>query len=182
MNIFGVGGPELAVILVIMLVFAGPKRMIHWSYILGQYLAKFRTMWAQTVDLVQKEFDEAGVDIKLPKEPPTRKNINKSISDALQPITKPIQESMDEVKKDFDSVKAVSDDLKEQGSEISDELKEKTSTPPKHNFQKITQPVNVVNNKPKEETAPEPSTTPEPQPVNDTNPSLGTWSTSSDDK
>ena len=120
MNIFGIGGPELLVILIIMLIFAGPKRMIHWAYILGQYLAKFRVIWSQTVDLVQKEFDEAGVDIKLPKEPPTRQNINRAISDALQPMTQPLQESLDEVKKDMESVKAVSDDLKEKTSLPSD--------------------------------------------------------------
>lgn len=111
MNIFGVGGAELVAILVIMLVFAGPKRMIHWSYVLGQYVAKFRVIWSQTVDLVQKEFDEAGVDIKLPKEPPTRQNLNRSLSEAVKPMTKPLQESIDEVKKDVDTFKDVSDSL-----------------------------------------------------------------------
>ena len=74
MNILGVGAAELVAVLLIMLVFAGPKRMIHWSYVLGQHVAKFRKIWSETVDLVQKEFDDAGVDIKLPKEPPTRKS------------------------------------------------------------------------------------------------------------
>lgn len=111
MNFFGVGGAELLAILIIMLVFAGPKRMIHWSYVLGQYVAKFRAIWSQTVDLVQKEFDEAGVDIKLPKEPPTRQNLNRSLGEAIKPMTKPIQDSIDEVKKDVDSVREVSDIL-----------------------------------------------------------------------
>lgn len=171
MNIFGVGGPELMVILVIMLIFAGPKRMIHWSYILGQYLAKFRVMWSQTVDLVQKEFDEAGVDIKLPKEPPTRKNINKTISNALQPMTKPLQDSLDEVKKDVESVKAVSDEFKETATEKPDE-----------------QSVNVVSNKSEDkapleaENEPETANSPDPEPVSDTSSPLGTWSSSSTDK
>ncbi|MCY4073298.1 MAG: hypothetical protein OXG60_18555 [Chloroflexi bacterium] len=111
MNIFGVGGAELVAILVIMLVFAGPKRMIHWSYVLGQYVAKFRVIWSQTVDLVQKEFDDAGVDIKLPKEPPTRQNLNRSLGEAMKPMTKPIQDSIDEVKKDVDTLQEVSDSL-----------------------------------------------------------------------
>ena len=113
MNVFGVGAWELVAILLIMLVFAGPKRMIHWSYVLGQHVAKFRKIWSETVDLVQKEFDEAGVDIKLPKEPPTRKSLNKSLTAAVQPMTKPLQESMDEVKKDVDAFKDVSDALNE---------------------------------------------------------------------
>ena len=193
MNIFGVGGPEIMVILVIMLVFAGPKRMIHWSYILGQYLSKFRVMWSQTVDLVQKEFDEAGVDIKLPKEPPTRKNLNKTIADALQPVTKPIQDSMDEVKKDMDSVKAVSDDLKGQTSEISKELKEKTAEPPKENLTRITEPVGVYSSKKTPKQAEEKAsvtsenesdtvTSSEAEPVTNSSSSLGTWSASSEDK
>ena len=119
MNILGVGGPELAAILIIMLVFAGPKRMVHWSYVLGQHLAKFRRMWSQTVDLVQKEFNEAGVDIQIPKQPPTRQNMNKAITDAMKPVTQPVQESLDEVKKDVESLQ-----------EVRDELKNKTQSPP----------------------------------------------------
>ena len=119
MNVFGVGGPELIAILIIMLVFAGPKRMIHWSYLLGQYLAKFRAMWSQTVDLVQKEFDDAGVGIQLPKEPPTRKNMNRAIADVMKPVTQPVQESLDEVKKDVESLQ-----------EVGAELKNKTQTLP----------------------------------------------------
>jgi len=111
MNVFGVGAWELVAILLIMLVFAGPKRMIHWSYVLGQHVAKFRKIWSETVDLVQKEFDDAGVDIKLPKEPPTRKNLNKSLTDAVKPMTKPVQDSLGEVKKDMDAFKDVSDAL-----------------------------------------------------------------------
>lgn len=111
MNILGVGAWELVAILLIMLVFAGPKRMIHWSYVLGQHVAKFRKIWSETVDMVQKEFDEAGVDIKLPKEPPTRKSLNSAVTDAVKPMTKPVQDSLDEVKKDLDTVKEVSDTL-----------------------------------------------------------------------
>ena len=111
MNILGVGAAELVAVLLIMLVFAGPKRMIHWSYVLGQHVAKFRKIWSETVDLVQKEFDEAGVDIKLPKEPPTRKSLNRSVSEAMKPMTQPVQDSLDEVKKDLDTVKEVSDSL-----------------------------------------------------------------------
>ncbi len=111
MNILGVGAAELVAVLLIMLVFAGPKRMIHWSYVLGQHVAKFRKIWSETVDLVQKEFDEAGVDIKLPKEPPTRKSLNRTVSDAVKPMTQPVQDSLDEVKKDIDTVQEVSDAL-----------------------------------------------------------------------
>ena len=113
MNVLGVGAWELVAILLIMLVFAGPKRMIHWSYVLGQHVSKFRKIWSETVDLVQKEFDDAGVDIKLPKEPPTRSNLNRSLTDAVKPMTKPVQDSLDEVKSDMNVLKEVSDELNE---------------------------------------------------------------------
>ncbi|MAS36203.1 MAG: hypothetical protein CL610_19515 [Anaerolineaceae bacterium] len=97
MNILGVGGPELIIILVIMLVVAGPKRMIQWAYVLGQYIAKFRRMWAETVDVLQHEFDEAGVDVKIPREMPTRGSINRQASNLLSPLTDPMKDTMKQV-------------------------------------------------------------------------------------
>ena len=131
MNILGVGAAELIAVLLIMLVFAGPKRMIHWSYVLGQHVAKFRKIWSETVDLVQKEFDEAGVDIKLPKEPPTRKNLNRTVSDAVKPMTQPMQDSLDEVKKDLDTVKEVSDSLNNKKLPAGPKAKKAPATPAK---------------------------------------------------
>ena len=126
MNFLGVGAGELLAILLIMLVFAGPKRMIHWSYVLGQHVAKFRKIWSETVDLVQKEFDEAGVDIKLPKEPPTRKSLNRTVADAVKPMTQPVQDSLDEVKQDIAAVKEVSDSMNDKKPKpTSQSLKEK---------------------------------------------------------
>lgn len=97
MNILGVGGTELLIVLVIMMIVAGPKRMIHWSGILGQYVAKFRRMWAETVDVVQQEFDEAGVDIQIPRDMPTRGSLNKQAGAMLGNVTNPVKETMDEV-------------------------------------------------------------------------------------
>ena len=119
MNFLGVGAWELVAILLIMLVFAGPKRMIHWSYVLGQHVAKFRKIWSETVDLVQKEFDDAGVDIKLPKQPPTRKSLNSAVTDAVKPMTKPVEDSLGEVQKDLDAVKDVSDSLNNKKKVVS---------------------------------------------------------------
>lgn len=66
MNVLGVGFPELVVIFIIMLVVAGPKRMIQWAYVLGQYTAQLREMWQQTVSALQKELADANID--LPKD------------------------------------------------------------------------------------------------------------------
>ena len=160
MNILGVGAAELVAILLIMLVFAGPKRMIHWSYVLGQHVAKFRKIWSETVDLVQKEFDEAGVDIKLPKEPPTRKSLNRTVSDAVKPMTQPVQDSLDEVKKDLDSVQEVSDALNNK--------KPKTKPSPKK------APVNTAKSVKLPKPAGAKAKAQKPQPA--TGPKLGAWS------
>ncbi len=105
MNVLGVGGSELLIVLLIMLVIAGPKRMIHWSYVLGQHLSKFRRMWSETVDIVQKEFDEAGVGIQLPKDVPTRGSLNKQAGKLMSGVTAPMQETLDEVNTELGNIK-----------------------------------------------------------------------------
>ena len=113
MNIFGVGGPELIAILLIMLVVAGPRRMAQWAYTLGEYTAKLRTMWAQTAQILQKEFDEAGVGIQVPTTPPTRSGIAKMVKDAAKPISQPLQEAVDEVEQDLNTLKETQKELKD---------------------------------------------------------------------
>ena len=68
MNILGVGPWEVIAILAIMLIVAGPKRMIVWAYELGRYVAKFRAMFAETMDAINKELKETGLEI--PKDVP----------------------------------------------------------------------------------------------------------------
>jgi len=97
MEIFGIGGGELVAILIIMLVVAGPKRMIQWAYVLGQYVAKFRAMWDEVMAGVQKEIDEAGLDMQLPKSMPTRANLMNPMSNVWAGITAPVQEVMNDV-------------------------------------------------------------------------------------
>ncbi len=109
MEIFGIGGAELVAILIIMLIVAGPKRMIQWAYVLGQYTAKARAMWAETMSYVQKELNEAGMDVELPKDIPTRKSFNSEISKQVQkavsPISKPLQETLDAAKSEVQQIK-----------------------------------------------------------------------------
>ncbi|MEP7293847.1 MAG: hypothetical protein ABI835_18815 [Chloroflexota bacterium] len=109
MDILGIGGWELIAIILIMLVVAGPKRMIQWSYTAGKYVAVMRQMWAETAKQIQKEFDDAGVDVRVPKDIPTRASIGREINRALTPITKPIQESMNATKTEIEGVKKAVD-------------------------------------------------------------------------
>lgn len=107
MEFFGIGTTELIAILIIMLVVAGPKRMLQWAYILGQYTAKLRAMWAQTMTVMQKEFDGAGVDITLPTTIPTRSSLVSQMNNALSGMTRPVQDVLDEVKTDVQETEAV---------------------------------------------------------------------------
>ncbi len=91
MNFFGIGGTELVLIVLIMLIVAGPKRMIQWAYVLGVWVGKARTMWQQAVDVLQKEMDEAGVNVQLPKEPPTRQTLTRVVSDVVKPYTQELE-------------------------------------------------------------------------------------------
>ncbi len=116
MNIFGVGGAELVVIIMIMLIVAGPKRMIGWAFVIGQYVGKFRTLWSQMVDVMQEEVDAAGLDVKLPRDIPTKQSIAQtagqlmkpytaSLENTLEEVAKPIKETIDETDKTFKEVK-----------------------------------------------------------------------------
>ncbi len=105
MDILGVGGWELIAIILIMLVVAGPKRMIQWSYTLGKYVSQLRQMWSDTAEMIQKEFDDAGVDVQVPKDIPNRASLNREINRVLTPVTKPFQESMEATRKEIQGVK-----------------------------------------------------------------------------
>ncbi len=105
MDILGIGGWELAAILLIMLIVAGPKRMIAWSYTLGRWVGQARRMWSEAAQVIQKEFDDAGIDVKVPEQPPTRASLKADVNKMLTPITQPLQETIDTVKGDFDNAK-----------------------------------------------------------------------------
>jgi Sec-independent protein translocase protein TatA len=109
MEIFGVGGAELIAILIVMLVVAGPKRMIRWAYILGQYTAKLRVLWAESMAYLEKEFRDAGVDVNLPRDIPTKgdlsRQIGQQVNQAMTPVTKPVQDVLGEVQTEVITIK-----------------------------------------------------------------------------
>jgi hypothetical protein len=110
------------------------------------------------------------VDVKVPKDLPTRATIGKEISRAMLPVTKPIQDSLNETKSEIDSVK------EEAG------IKPKPATNPKMVPQPKTTPKPVTAETP--ETPPAPainSAATEPVPSNGNGngtsaPDFGTWS------
>lgn len=123
MNIAGLGGGELVAIFIIMLIVAGPKRMIQWAYIAGKYVAQLRKMWSETMAMVQREFDEAGIDVQLPKEPPTRgsmrKTMNSMVENAMKPVSDPLKETLDEATEDIKSIEKALDDRVKEAKAVS---------------------------------------------------------------
>ncbi|MBI5670866.1 MAG: hypothetical protein HZC41_22975 [Chloroflexi bacterium] len=105
MEFLGVGGGELVAILIIALIVAGPKRMMQWAYVLGKYTAKARALWAESMTYLQQELKEAGMDVELPKEPPTRGSINRQIAKSLTPVTKPLEDALSETSRQINEVK-----------------------------------------------------------------------------
>jgi Sec-independent protein translocase protein TatA len=118
MNILGMGEVELLAILVIMLIVLGPRGMARWAYTFGQYTAKMRRMWVEAMTLLQKEFKEAGIDVDLPKEVPTRRTLNKQVTKALGSVTRPVQQTLDEVSTELQDIKAATSIADQNGSKV----------------------------------------------------------------
>ncbi len=106
MDILGIGGFEMLVILLIMILVAGPKRMITWSYQLGKYISVIRNMWSETAKQLQKELDSSGVDVKIPTDIPTRQSITKELGRIAAPMTKPLEEIKKDLKVTVDDVRS----------------------------------------------------------------------------
>lgn len=62
MNLFGIGPAELAIIFAIMLVVAGPKRMLQWAYVAGRQISRLRRMWEEAMAAIKQELEDSGVD------------------------------------------------------------------------------------------------------------------------
>jgi Sec-independent protein translocase protein TatA len=105
MEILGIGGWELIAIIAIMLIVAGPKRMISWSYTLGKYVGMARSLWAQTAQQLQKELNDSGVDVTVPTEIPTRRSLQASVTKMVSDVSKPVTEPVEELKKELEPLR-----------------------------------------------------------------------------
>lgn len=103
MDILGIGGWELVAIFIIMLVVAGPQRMIRWSYTMGQYIGKLRNMWREMATQLQKEIDAAGIDVKVPTQPPRPGSIQRQVRQSINKAVTPIKDPLNAVKAEIDS-------------------------------------------------------------------------------
>jgi Sec-independent protein translocase protein TatA len=123
------GEVELLAILVIMLIVLGPRGMARWAYTFGQYTAKMRRMWTEAMTLLQKEFKDAGIDVDLPKEVPTRRTLNKQVTKALGSVTRPVQDTLDEVNTELQEIKAATTIADQNGSKIKQDNPPSGTTP-----------------------------------------------------
>ena len=127
MNILGVGTFEFIIIFIIMLTVAGPKRMLQWSLILGQYIRKFQRMWSEAVEMIQKELDDADTGIQLPTEVPNRHNLMQWVKNTTTPITQPFESAIHEA---TNPTKTVAKDLQLIRSEIQQNVQESIAPKP----------------------------------------------------
>ena len=94
MEIFGVGGAEFILILLIMLIVAGPKRMIHWSYQLGVYAGKLRHIWSQVAEGLEQEMRNEGLDIKIPRDITNKAQLNQFIRQQARPLSDSVRQNL----------------------------------------------------------------------------------------
>jgi Sec-independent protein translocase protein TatA len=120
MEIFGIGGFEVALVIIIALVVAGPSRMAVWARTLGRWVAKMRQLWSVTAAQLQRELDDAGVDFKVPREIPTRRAIVQELSrsSTVAEFRKPIDEIQSALKEGQDAAREVSDTLRGPAKEV----------------------------------------------------------------
>ncbi|MDX2077475.1 MAG: hypothetical protein SFZ02_13680 [bacterium] len=104
MELFGIGGLEFLLVLVIAMVVAGPKRVVQWAYLVGKFFARVRHIWSEMMTVIQQEMKDAGVDVEIPKTPPTRQNISQATRNLLKPYTQELDEASKELERDLDAV------------------------------------------------------------------------------
>ncbi len=134
MNIMGMGIPELLVILLIAMIVAGPKRLMQWAYISGRFMGQMRVMWGQMMSSIQREFDDAGLDIKMPKDPLNRSQVQQFTRDALRPLSDPMRQAMHDYEREARALeKEIREADKLDVEEVTDdsaEIKKAASPPP----------------------------------------------------
>ena len=69
MNLFGIGTAEFITLFIIMLLVAGPQRMLRWSYDLGRHMRKFKKLWDDTITSIQHEGEQLELDVDMPRLP-----------------------------------------------------------------------------------------------------------------
>ncbi len=60
MNIFGIGTAELLIVVLIMMVVAGPKRSVAWARQAGVYMRQLRLYWQKMMSDLRDELGEDG--------------------------------------------------------------------------------------------------------------------------
>jgi sec-independent protein translocase protein TatB len=123
MNIFGIGGAELVLVILIAIVVAGPKRMIVWAYQAGRLIGKLRRQWEQVAEVLQKEVDAAGIEAQVPRDLPNRQNITRMVTQAMKPAMDEVDKAARDVQQQIDpvqgSVQGLQRDLNQTGQEVT---------------------------------------------------------------
>jgi sec-independent protein translocase protein TatB len=127
MELFGIGGLEFLLVIIIAMVVAGPKRVVQWAYLIGKFLARVRRIWSEMMLVIQQEMKDAGMDVELPKTPPTRQSINQATRNLLKPYVKDLDDASKDLQRDLDTVSremAIKENVK-----LSNQLKQNATAP-----------------------------------------------------
>jgi sec-independent protein translocase protein TatB len=85
MNILGIGAPEIVIIVVIVLIVAGPERAMRWIYLVGREFGKIRAMSAEAMAVFRAEIESAGLDKDLDELRETGKQLQKMVNETPDP-------------------------------------------------------------------------------------------------
>jgi len=84
---FGIGMPELLVILVVALVVLGPKRLPELARTLGKAMAEFRRSTTEIMDELQTQLDDTRAKRRAPAPTPTPESTVAATPAEQQPKT-----------------------------------------------------------------------------------------------
>jgi sec-independent protein translocase protein TatB len=97
MNILGVGVPEIAIVVLIILVVAGPERAIRWAYLIGREMGRIRAMGEEAMAAFRAEIEAAGLDKDLDELKKAGRDLQKIASETPDP-RRQIGQAIKEVK------------------------------------------------------------------------------------
>lgn len=105
MELFGIGFWELIAILLLALIVAGPQRMILWSRHFGRFMARAMNEYRKAADQLQREVDQMGLDVQIPRTPPTKRELGQTLSQVATKLTAPVNEPIREIEKTMSEVR-----------------------------------------------------------------------------
>jgi Sec-independent protein translocase protein TatA len=104
-ELFGIGFWELVAILLLALIVAGPQRMILWSRQFGRFMGRAMIEYRKAADQLQREVDQMGLDVQIPRTPPTKQELGRTLTQVANKLAAPINEPVREIEQTMSEVR-----------------------------------------------------------------------------